>query len=108
MKFSQELDFVALDIETTGLSEHKDEIIEIAAVKIRNGEIVEVFDSFVRPKGKVPKFIQFLTHISLEQLQGAPDIKEVLLKTQGLRWQKPIVGHNVGVDLGFINHQLWF
>ena len=106
MKFSQELDFVALDIETTGLSEHKDEIIEIAAVKIRNGEIVEVFDSFVRPKGKVPKFIQFLTHISLEQLQGAPDIKEVLLKLKDFVGKSPIVGHNVGFDLGFINHNM--
>ncbi|MDD4100610.1 MAG: 3'-5' exonuclease, partial [Candidatus Cloacimonetes bacterium] len=72
MKLSELLDFVALDIETTGLSEQKDEIIEIAAIRFKGGIVTEVFDSFVRPKGRVPKFIQFLTHISMEQLTSAP------------------------------------
>lgn len=106
MKFSQSLNFVALDIETTGLSEQKDEIIEIAAVRFQDGKVVEVFDSFVRPKGKVPKFIQFLTHISPEQLNDAPDISEVLRKLKDFVGKSIVVGHNIGFDLGFINYNL--
>lgn len=106
MMLSQNLEFVALDIETTGLSEQKDEIIEIAAVRFRGAEVVEVFDSFIRPKGKVPKFIQFLTHIGAEQLKTAPDLKEVLHKLKNFVGKSSLVGHNIGFDLGFINHNL--
>ena len=75
MKLSKLLDFVALDIETTGLSEQKDEIIEIAAIRFKGGIVTEVFDSFVRPRGRVPKFIH-LTHISIEQLSSAPEAEK--------------------------------
>jgi len=106
MKISETLDFVALDIETTGLSEQKDEIIEIAAVRFKAGEVVEVFDSFIRPKGKVPKFIQFLTHITPQQLSDAPELKEVLTRMKSFVGNSIVVGHNIGFDLGFINHNL--
>jgi len=106
MKLSKLLDFVALDIETTGLSEQKDEIIEIAAIRFKGGIVTEVFDSFVRPRGRVPKFIQFLTHISIEQLSSAPELKEVLGKLKQFVGKSPLVGHNIAFDMGFINHNM--
>ena len=104
MKFSDSLNFTALDIETTGLSERKDEIIQIAAVRFRRGKVVEVFDSFVKPTIALPKFIMFLTHIQPEDVKDAPDVAEVLAKLKKFLGSDTLVGHNVSFDLGFINY----
>ncbi len=104
MKLSETLSFVAIDIETTGLSEQRDEIIEIAAVRFANGHVTDSFDSFVKPRGKVPKFIQQLTHISASDLTEAPEIKEVLHRLRSFVGKSILVGHNVAFDIGFINH----
>lgn len=104
MKFSETLNFVALDIETTGLSERKDEIIQIAAIRFRNGKAEDKFDSFVKPFQKLPKFITTLTRISPEDLKDAPDVSAVLPKLKEFVGKDPIVGHNVSFDLGFVNH----
>ena len=106
MSFAQKLRFVALDIETTGLNERKDEIIQIAAIRFEGGQATKIFDSFVKPIGKLPKFIQALTHISPKDLEDAPDVKTVLGKLREFVGSDPVVGHNVGFDLGFINHNL--
>jgi len=100
------LDFVALDIETTGLNAEKDEIIEIAAVRFAGGQITARYDSFVKPKGSVPKFIEYLTHISPADLKTAPPVKEVLDELVEFVGNSTLVGHNVTFDLGFINHYL--
>jgi ATP-dependent DNA helicase DinG len=104
MKFSETLNFVALDIETTGLSERKDEIIQIAALRFRQGKVEEKFDSFVKPFCELPKFITSLTHISPEDLKDAPDVSFVLRKLKDFVGKDPVVGHNVSFDMGFINH----
>ena len=104
MIFSDTLNFVALDIETTGLMQQRDEIIEIAAVRFVNGKATERFVSLVKPRGKVPKFIQHLTHISPADLKDAPDIKDVLHRLKDFVGKDTLVGHNVGFDTGFINH----
>jgi len=61
---SEQLEFVAIDIETTGLNSEWDEIIQIAAIRFKGDEVINQFVSLVKPKGKVPKFIEHLTHIS--------------------------------------------
>lgn len=104
MIFSDTLNFVAIDIETTGLMQQRDEIIEIAAVRFANGKAAERFVSLVKPRGKVPKFIQHLTHITPADLKDAPDIKDVLLRLKDFVGKDTLVGHNVGFDTGFINH----
>lgn len=106
MKFSETLNFVAIDIETTGLMQQRDEIIEIAAVRFAAGKATERFVSLVKPRGKVPKFIQHLTHITPAELEDAPEIKEVLHKLKDFVGKDILVGHNVGFDTGFINHNL--
>jgi ATP-dependent DNA helicase DinG len=106
MSFSEGLSFVALDIETTGLSERKDEIIQIAAIRFRQGKAIEEFTSFVKPFRKLPKFISILTHIRPEDLKDAPNIASVLPKLKGFVGNDILVGHNIGFDLGFINHNI--
>ncbi len=106
MDYHRTLSFVAVDIETTGLSEKRDEIIQIAAIRFENGELKEAYDSFVKPRAKLPKFIQALTHISPKDLEDAPDIRQVLQELRDFVGTSPIVGHNVSFDLGFINHNL--
>ncbi|MDD4310391.1 MAG: exonuclease domain-containing protein, partial [Candidatus Cloacimonetes bacterium] len=100
------MEFVAIDIETTGLNQERDEIIEIAAIKFRGDEIVGRFDSFVKPRGKVPKFIEYLTHISPQDLKTAPPVKDVLKEFCQFIGDGTLVGHNVSFDLGFINNNL--
>ena len=74
--FSDE--FIVFDIETTGLSPLTSQIIEIGAVKIKNGEILEEFDEFVDPGIAIPENITELTGISDADVQGADKIPEVL------------------------------
>ncbi|MDY0151191.1 MAG: helicase C-terminal domain-containing protein [Candidatus Cloacimonas sp.] len=102
----EDLEIVAVDIETTGLSAERDEIIEIAAIRFVGGEIVGRFDSFVKPRGKVPKFIEYLTHISSADLKSAPPVKDVLQDFCKFLGNSIVVGHNIPFDLGFINHNL--
>jgi DNA polymerase III epsilon subunit-like protein len=72
------LNFIAIDIETTGLNADRDEIIEIAAVRFVNGQVSERFDSLVKPHAKIPHFIEYLTNISPSDLKNAAPLKDVL------------------------------
>lgn len=101
-----ELEFVAIDTETTGLNKDYHEIIEIAAIRFKNGEEVARFDSFVKPKGIIPKFIEHLTHITPHDLKNAPPIREVLKDFSAFIGNSILVGHNLAFDLGFINAAL--
>ncbi len=102
--FVQTLNFVAIDIETTGLDYQTSEIIELAAIRFQNGEPAERFETLVKPRKGVPKFIEFLTHISPQELNNAPSVKEALKDLAAFIGNDVLVGHNVGFDLGFINH----
>ncbi|PKN79842.1 MAG: DNA polymerase III subunit epsilon [Candidatus Cloacimonetes bacterium HGW-Cloacimonetes-1] len=98
--------FVAIDIETTGLSAERDEIIEIAAIRFDAGKVTAKYDSFVKPKKGLPKFIEYLTHISPADLKNAPPPLEVLKEFRDFIGDSILVGHNISFDLGFINHNL--
>jgi len=97
------LEFIAIDTETTGLYPDKDDIIEIAAVKYRNGTEIERFNSFVKPTKVVPHYIEYLTHITPAELKNAPLISSVLPKLKSFVGESVIVGHNTKFDLDFIN-----
>ncbi len=105
-RFSHKLKFVAIDIETTGLNHEKDEIIEVAAIKFEKGAAIEKYESFIKPKKDLPKFIQYLTHISPAQLKNAPPAGVVLKELRSFIGDSTIVGHNIGFDTGFINQNL--
>ncbi|MBW6514679.1 MAG: DEAD/DEAH box helicase family protein [Candidatus Syntrophosphaera sp.] len=98
------LNFVAIDIETTGLDFATSEIIELAAIRFRAGKASESFSTLVRPHKGMPKFIEFLTHISPEDLNGAPELKTALKGFFEFVGDDVLVGHNISFDTGFINH----
>ncbi len=95
-------EFVAFDLETTGLSAINDVITEIGAVKMRNGEVVDTFQSFVDPKRKLEQKIIELTGITDAMLVGAPQISEVLPKFLEFCGELPLVAHNADFDVGFL------
>ena len=99
-------ELVAVDIETTGLSPEKDEIIELGAVYFREGKIVEEFSSLVRPRKKLPFAIVQLTGITEEMLSSAPRLEEVLPGFLDFVGDKFLLCHNAAFDLGFLEAAL--
>ena len=100
MTFDEE--YVAFDLETTGLSSKHDRIIEIGAVIMKNGEEVDRFQTFADPGRKLDKKIVELTGITDDMLVGAPAIEEVLPKFIEFIGDRVLVAHNSDFDTGFI------
>ena len=98
--FTQE--FVCLDLETTGLNPNSDTIIELGAVRFRQGEILDRFQTFVNPGRKIPPFVQQLTGISEDQVRRAPSFHQVSGRLADFIRDLPVVGHNVAFDLDFL------
>ena len=97
--------YVALDLETTGLSSEKDAIIEVGAVKYRDGERVETLDALVNPGRPIPYEITLLTGIRNEDVIGKPKFDQIAGPLQRFVSGAPIVGHNVAFDLGFLRNR---
>ena len=100
MDFHQE--FVAFDLETTGLSSRDDRIIEIGAVILKDGKEIDRFQTFVDPERQLERKIVELTGITDEMLQGAPKIQEILPKFLEFVGDRVLVAHNSDFDTGFI------
>ncbi len=98
----QEDTYVVFDVETTGLSAVHDTIIELAAVKVRGGEIVDRFSSFANPRRKLTSTITELTGITDEMLEGAPEVGEVLQRFLDFVGDSVLVAHNARFDMGFL------
>ena len=94
--------YIVFDLETTGFSAIKDKIIEIGAVKVVNGEIVDRFSTFVNPKRPIPFEITQLTSITDEMVMGYPDIETILPQFLEFAAGGVLVAHNAGFDVGFI------
>ena len=71
-------DYVLFDLETTGTSCIYDEVIEISAVKVRSGKVVEEFSQLVNPKRPIPYAASMVNHISDEMVANEPDFGQVL------------------------------
>lgn len=95
-------DFTAIDLETTGLSPEYDDIIEIGAVKYRDGVPVGRFEQLVSPGYSLPEYIVKLTGITDEMLADAPALSLVLPEFLSFVGNDLIVGHNVSFDVNFI------
>ncbi|MFB4158738.1 PolC-type DNA polymerase III [Geomicrobium sp. JSM 1781026] len=96
-------EFVVFDVETTGLSAVYDTIIELAAVKIVNGEIVERYESFANPHVPLTAKITELTGITDKMLEDAPEVSQVLEEFHRFVGDSGLVAHNASFDIGFIN-----
>jgi DNA polymerase III epsilon subunit family exonuclease len=98
-------EFVAFDIETTGLSaKNGDRIIEIGAVKIKNGRVIDVFHSLINPEVKLPYMTTELTGITDEDVKNSPKLREVLPEFKAFAEGLVLVAHNAKFDIGFIQH----
>jgi DNA polymerase-3 subunit epsilon/ATP-dependent DNA helicase DinG len=95
-------EFVAVDLETTGLDPVRDAIIEIGAARFVDGQLTEEFSTFVDPARPIPEFISRLTGITDDMVHGAPQPAEAVDRLRAFVGQAPVVGHNVGFDLGFL------
>lgn len=95
-------EYVSLDIETTGLSSSNDKIIEIGAVKIKNGNITDRFNELIDPEISIPQNIVELTGINDEMVKGMRKISEVLPDFLSFAGDAVLVAHNAKFDLGFI------
>ncbi len=100
MTFDQE--FVAFDLETTGLSSRTDRIIEIGAVILKDGQETDRFQTFVDPERPLERKIVELTGITDEMLRGAPKIEEVLPEFLNFIGGRVLAAHNADFDTGFI------
>ena len=94
---------VVFDVETTGLNPEVDQIIELGAVKIERGNIVEKFSTFVKPTIEIPYEVTELTHITNEMVDDAPDIEDVIRQFYDFSKDCVLCGHNViNFDIKFI------
>lgn len=95
--------YVVFDLETTGFNAGgTDSIIEIGAVKICNGEIIDRFDELIDPKRPLPSKITELTNITDEMLKGKPSEEEAVKKFKEWIGDLPMVAHNAKFDVSFI------
>ena len=95
-------DFVVFDLETTGLSCTKNEIIEIGAIRFREGNPVEEFHTYVKPKKKISEKITSINGITNEMVSTAPSIEEVLPYFIDFIKEDVLIAHNAPFDMGFI------
>ena len=95
-------EYVVFDIETTGLSPTNNRIIEIGAVRIKDGRIQDTFSEFVNPEVPIPYTITKLTSITDAMVQNAPTIEVILPKFLEYIGDASVVAHNATFDTGFI------
>ena len=95
-------EFVAVDIETTGLDASSDRIIEIGAVRFSREGVIERFQTLVRPGIPIPPGIRLMTSIRDEDVLDAPPPAQAVSEFAVFAGGRPLVGHNVAFDLGFL------
>lgn len=97
------MEYIALDLETTGIDPKRDKILEIGAARVRDGKILESYLTFVDHRIRIPSFITELTGITDEMVAGAPALSEAV--TGFLDFcggGTPILGHNILFDYSFL------
>ena len=93
---------VAIDIETTGLNEDRDAIIEIGAIKFKGHRVEDEWSSLINPGRHIPEFITGLTGISDVEVRNAPRFRDIAGELEEFVGDAPVVGHSVRFDLGFL------
>ncbi|MEG2275024.1 MAG: PolC-type DNA polymerase III [Clostridia bacterium] len=101
----EEPTYCILDIETTGFDRKENRITEIAVAKVKNGEIIDEFSTFVNPKVRIPANIVELTNITDELVKDAPTIQEVMPEFIEFIGDSILVAHNSPFDIPFLKYK---
>ncbi len=100
-----EVDLVVVDTETTGLRPGPDRVIEVAAVRVRGGAIIDTFHSLMNPQRSIPSFIVRFTGITQAMVNEAPTAAEIMPDLLQFIDGATLVGHNLGFDIRFLAHE---
>lgn len=96
---------VFVDIETNGLSPVKGRVIEVGAVRVEDGEVVQTFTALINPGTALPHFITQLTGITDQDVQSAPAFLQIAEQLQGIMQGAVFVAHNVRFDYSFLKQE---
>ena len=99
-------EFVAIDVETTGLKPRQQRVIEVALIRYKGGQEVERFESLLNPDREIPAYIANLTTITNAHVEDAPRFHEVAGRVIEFIDTSLLVGHNIAFDLSFVNAEL--
>lgn len=97
-----EASYIAVDLETTGLDPKRDKIIEIGAIKVKEGQVQDTFEAMVNPYRSLEERIVTLTGIKNEELEKASGVEEVLSRFLDFAEELPLLGHHVIFDYSFL------
>jgi DNA polymerase-3 subunit epsilon len=100
-----DMEWVVLDIETTGLAPGRHHIIEVGAVLVRGAELREAYQRLINPERRIPQFITSFTGIKQSMVNRARRAGEVLPELHAFLGGRTVVGHNIGFDLSFLAHE---
>lgn len=96
--------FVAIDVETTGLSPIANELIEVSAIKYDGNKKIDTFSTLIKPKVRIPYYITNITGITNDMVEEAPEVEEVMPELVEFVGDLPIVAHNANFDYKFIQN----
>lgn len=100
-------DYTVIDIETTGMNYEKDSIVEISAVRVRSGEIVDKFQGF-NSESRLSDFLKENSPITQDDIDGGINLEELLSEFLKFIGSDVLVGHNLGFDLSFLRTKLHY
>ena len=97
-------EYCVLDLETTGFSFRTEKITEVGIMKIKNGEVIDSFETFVNPEKPIPYRVVEVTNITDDMVKDAPKIDEVFPKILEFVGDSVLVAHNADFDIGFLKY----
>ena len=97
-------EYCVFDLETTGFSPITEKITEIGMMKVKNGEIIDTFETFVNPEKPIPEDVVKVTHITDEMVKDAPTIDKIMPKVLEFMSGTVLVAHNADFDTSFMRH----
>ena len=101
---SIDTEYSVLDLETTGISYLTEKITEIGIIKIKNGEIIDTFETFVNPEKHIPEKVQEITHITDDMVKDSPTIDKILPKMIEFIGDSVVVTHNTDFDVSYLKY----